>query len=61
MNNFNAFINNLKQTLSDPLPGRETQFLMEPLTRRIELEKQKNRAGAKLSSVLILLYPKISR
>lgn len=58
MNNFKAFIEELKLALSHPLPGREAQFLMEPLTRRIELEKQKNRTEAKLSAVLILLYPK---
>ncbi len=58
MNNFSTFIDNLKQTLAEPLPGREAQFLMEPITRKIELQKQKNRAEAKLSAVLILLYPK---
>jgi len=58
MSKFNTFIEHLKQDLAKPLPGREAQFLMEPVSRRIELEKQKNRANAKLSGVLILLYPK---
>ncbi len=58
MNNFNAFIDDLKRALADPLPGREAQFFMEPLTRQIELERQRNRANAKLSAILILLYPK---
>lgn len=58
MNKFNLFIEKLSVALGDPLPGREAQFLMEPHTRRIELKRQKNHANAKLSSVLILLYPK---
>ncbi len=58
MEKFNSFIEELSIALCDSLPGREAQFLMEPHTRRIELERQKNRANAKLSSVLILLYPK---
>ena len=58
MNNFNSYIHQLSLALSQALPGREAQFLMEPLTRRVEMEKQKNRKNAKLSAVLILLYPK---
>lgn len=58
MKNLEAFLQKLRMALSDPLPGRKAQFLMEPHTRKIELEKQKNRANAKLSSVLVLLYPK---
>lgn len=58
MNNFNAYIGHLKQALNDPLPGREAQLLMEPISRRLELRKQKNSPKARQSAVLILLYPK---
>jgi len=58
MNNFDLFIQKLELALKAPLPGRDAQFLMEPHTRRIELNKQKDRINARLSSVLILLYQK---
>ena len=60
MDNFNIFIDKLSIALGESLPGRKAQFLMEPHTRKFELKMQKNRANAKQSSVLILLYPKNS-
>jgi 8-oxo-dGTP pyrophosphatase MutT (NUDIX family) len=58
MKKFYSFTDELSSALNDSLPGRKAQFLMEPHTRRIELKKQKDRTNVKLSSVLMLLYPK---
>ncbi len=58
MNNYSDFIELLRNKLKYPLPGMQAQFLMEPITRKIELKKQTYKAHPKESSILILLYPK---
>lgn len=58
MNNFIFNIKKINKALNRPLPGYEAQSLMEPITRRIELEKQKKRTIPIPCSILILLYPK---
>ncbi len=57
MNNFNRFITELTQAFNLPLPGQKAQFMMEPVTRKKELERQQNRTNPRLSGVMILLYP----
>jgi 8-oxo-dGTP pyrophosphatase MutT (NUDIX family) len=57
MENFNKHMENIRFLLSLPLPGEKAQFLMEPSSRKIELQKQIKRNLPQISSILILLYP----
>jgi 8-oxo-dGTP pyrophosphatase MutT (NUDIX family) len=51
------FIKNLKNRLSQPLPGEEKQFLMAPMERQRIKDIPSDSYDPKKSSVLILLFP----
>ncbi|MFN8257685.1 MAG: CoA pyrophosphatase [Bacteroidales bacterium] len=54
--NFVNKIQRIENELKKPLPGESAQFLMMPQTRPRNLDF--NKENAKLSSVLLLLFPK---
>ena len=57
MDEFNFFIESLRDKLNRPLPGVDAQLKMAPITR-VHLMKQKVDIGkARKAAVLILLYP----
>lgn len=51
------FIQQMKQSLTQPLPGISAQIKMAPPTRTVLLSKSHDRKDAKPSAVLILFYP----
>ena len=56
-NNFQSFISQLRQSLSQPLPGPEAWKAMIPPTRKELLRQHPGNEKAKPSAVLILFYP----
>ena len=54
---FNAFLNEIKKVLTEPLPGTRSQGKMAPPHRSVELRIPKPGAQVRDSAVLILLWP----
>jgi 8-oxo-dGTP pyrophosphatase MutT (NUDIX family) len=54
---FEDFIGRILASLALPLPGRNMQVAMSSIRRIREMMRLKDNRGARLSSVLILLYP----
>ena len=54
---FTSFVKELENKFSQPLPGLVSQMKMAPITRKLEMDKNKFRGLARESAVLILFYP----
>ena len=57
MRAFVNFINKLQEQLGNRLPGLTAQLKMAPITRLIELERERTVVEPRKSAVLILFYP----
>lgn len=58
MQEFNLFIDKLKQSLNgSQLPGLNAQLSMAPITRLEEISRMKSGSDPKQSAVLVLFYP----
>lgn len=58
---FNDFIDELTRKLASPLPGREAQYRMAPLERRMMKEFMPPGVTPRIGSVMILFYPSEGR
>ncbi len=58
---FNVFIDELRQKLALPLPGKEAQYRMAPLERRQMKDFIPEGVRPRLGSVLILFYPEAGK
>ena len=58
---FPVFIDELRQKLALPLPGKEAQYRMAPLERRLMKEFIPEGLQPRLGSVLILFYPEAGK
>ncbi len=57
MTAFRKFVVKLEEQLSNSLPGTAAQIKMAPITRLIELERERTEEEPRKSAVLILFYP----
>lgn len=57
METFDNFITKLQERLGNSLPGAAAQLKMAPITRLIELERERTTVEPRRSAVLILFYP----
>ena len=57
MSTFQKFINQLKTSLKENLPGLNAQLTMAPATRQEELRRLANTGNARQSAVLVFFYP----
>ncbi len=57
MKKFTQFIKKVECQFLKPLPGWESQIKMSPITRKMEMDKLKNKIAPRESAVLILFYP----
>ena len=58
MQSFDDFISSLRQSLLQPLPGKNVQYEMASMFRRNEMPALESITGFKESAVCILLYEK---
>lgn len=54
---FKKFVTKLNERLGNCLPGQSAQIKMAPITRLIELERERTAEEPRKSAVLILFYP----
>jgi len=54
---FENFVTGLQEQLGNCLPGTAAQLKMAPITRLIELERERTTVEPRQSAVLILFYP----